>query len=242
MPSHQIVNGKHNRFESLRRPVDFRADVAHRDNMIIAIDGTLASGKGTIARRLSRWYGLPHMDTGQLYRATGVAALKKGVDFQDHSALASVAHTLDLNDFSADDLRTAEAGQAASKVAAVPEVRAALLDLQRAFANPAKGAVLDGRDIGTVVCPAADVKLWIDASVEVRATRRWKELTTKGETLTLDDMIAQLKERDERDRNRADAPMIAAADAVLIDTTDLTIDAAVDKARAAVEIAIAQKN
>lgn len=209
--------------------------------MIIAIDGTLASGKGTIARRLSRWYGLAHMDTGRLYRATGVAALNRGVDFEDPAALAEVALSLDLNDYDEDELRTAEAGQAASKVAAVPAVRAALLELQRAFANQAKGAVLDGRDIGTVVCPDADVKLWVDASVEARATRRWKELSEKGETLSLDEMVAQLKERDERDRNRSDAPMVAAADSVLIDTTHLTIDAAVDKARAAVDAVIAQK-
>ena len=210
--------------------------------MIIAIDGTLASGKGTIARRLSRWYGLAHMDTGRLYRATGVAALNKGADFDDPAALAEIAVSLDLNDYDEAQLRSAEAGQAASKVAAVPAVRAALLELQRAFANQPKGAVLDGRDIGTVVCPGADVKLWIDASVEVRATRRWKELTEKGESLSLEDMIAQLKERDERDRNRSDAPMIAAADSVLIDTTHLTIDAAVDKARAAVDAVIAQKS
>ncbi len=210
--------------------------------MIIAIDGTLASGKGTIARRLSGWYGLAHMDTGRLYRATGVAALTKQVDFADAEALTSVALTLDLNDYSEESLRTAEAGQAASKVAAIPEVRAALLQIQRDFAHQPKGAVLDGRDIGTVVCPDADVKLWIDASVEVRAERRWKELTTKGETLSLDEMIAQLKERDDRDKNRADAPMIAAADSVLIDTTHLTIDAAVDKARAAVDAVIAQKS
>lgn len=209
--------------------------------MIIAIDGTLASGKGTIARRLAGWFGLAHMDTGRLYRATGVAALRKRVDFNDPEALADVARRLDLNDFGEDELRTTEAGQAASKVAAIPAVRAALLDLQRAFANQAKGAVLDGRDIGTVVCPNADVKLWVDATVEARATRRWKELTAKGETLSLDDMIAQLQERDERDRSRADAPMVAAADSVLIDTSDLTIDAAVDKARAAVEAVLAKK-
>jgi len=208
--------------------------------MIIAIDGTLASGKGTIARRLAGWFGLAHMDTGQLYRATGVAALNRQVDFEDTHALAEIARTLDLNDFSESELRTADAGQAASKVAAVAAVRAALLELQRAFAHQAKGAVLDGRDIGTVVCPDADVKLWVDASIEVRATRRWKELTAKGETLSLDDMIAQLEERDERDRNRPDAPMVPAADSVLIDTTHLTIDAAVDKARAAVEAVIAQ--
>jgi len=210
--------------------------------MIIAIDGTVASGKGTIARRLSRWYGLPHMDTGRLYRATGVAALNKGVDFDDHKALADVALGLDLNDYDEAQLRTAEAGIAASKVAAIPDVRAALLELQRAFAQQPKGAILDGRDIGTVVCPDAEVKLWVDASVEARAARRWKELTEKGETLTLDDMIAQLKERDARDSSRADAPMIAAADSVLIDTTHLTIDAAVDKARAAVDTVIARKS
>jgi cytidylate kinase len=209
--------------------------------MIIAIDGTLASGKGTIARRLCRYFGLPYMDTGRLYRATGVAATKQGTDFEDAISLADVARTLDLNDFDEEELRTAEAGQAASKVAAVPEVRAALLELQRAFSKQAKGAVLDGRDIGTVVCPDADVKLWVDADVKTRAERRWKELREKGDTLSLSEMIAQLRERDERDKNRKDAPMVAAADAVLIDTTHLSIDAAVDKARAAVEAAIASK-
>ncbi|MEM1037543.1 MAG: (d)CMP kinase [Pseudomonadota bacterium] len=210
--------------------------------MIIAIDGTVASGKGTIAKRLSAWYGLAHMDTGRLYRATGVSAAAKGIDFSDHQALAEVAASLDLNDYTEEELRSGEAGQWASKVAAIPEVRAALLDLQRAFAHQPKGAVLDGRDIGTVVCPDADVKLWVEASVEVRAKRRWNELVVKGETLSLEDMVAQLKERDERDKSRSNAPMIKAADAVLIDTTHLTIDAAVDKARAAVDAVIAQKS
>jgi len=210
--------------------------------MIIAIDGTLASGKGTIARRLSRWYGLAYMDTGQLYRAAGVVALKRGTDFNDPAALAQVALSLDLNDYTDDELRTAEAGQAASKVAVVPEVRAALLEKQRAFSRQNGGAVLDGRDIGTVVCPDAEVKLWVDADVIVRATRRWKELNAKGEPLTLDEMIAQLRERDTRDKSRKDAPMIAAADAVLIDTTHLSIDAAVDKARDAVEAVLARKS
>ncbi|MEM7493439.1 MAG: (d)CMP kinase [Pseudomonadota bacterium] len=208
--------------------------------MIIAIDGTLASGKGTIAKRLSAYYGLPHMDTGRLYRATGVAAAQKGADITDALAIAHVAETLDLNDFTEDDLRTAKAGQLASIVAAFPEVRSALLELQRAFANQKRGAVLDGRDIGTVVCPSADLKLWVDADLEIRAERRWKELVSKGETLSLDEMIAQLKERDDRDKSRKSAPMKAAADAVLIDTTHLSIDAAVDKARAAVETVIAQ--
>ncbi|MEM6534378.1 MAG: (d)CMP kinase [Pseudomonadota bacterium] len=203
--------------------------------MIIAVDGTMASGKGTIATRLAAWYGLPHMDTGRLYRAAGVAAQKKSIAFGDAAALANVARQLDLSTFSEVELRTAEAGQAASKVAAIGEVRQALLDLQREFAGQPGGAILDGRDIGTVVCPNADVKLWIDASIEVRATRRWRELSAKGDPITLGEMITHLKERDARDRSRSDAPMVAAADAVLIDTTDLTIDAAVDKARAVIE-------
>lgn len=198
--------------------------------MIIAIDGTLASGKGTIARRIAAWYGLPHMDTGRLYRATGVAAMKAGTDFGDAEALAQVAASLDLNDFIEDELRTADAGMAASKVAAVPEVRAALVELQRAFAGQPGGAVLDGRDIGTVICPDADVKLWIDAAPEERARRRHTELMAKGDPIGFDEMLRQVLERDARDAARADAPMVKAPDAHLIDTTDLTIDAAVERA------------
>ncbi len=210
--------------------------------MIIAIDGTLASGKGTIARRLAGWYGLPHLDTGRLYRATGVAALRSGADFADASALAALAASLDLNDFDEAELRTGEAGQAASRVAAIGEVRQALLDLQRAFASQPGGAVLDGRDIGTVICPQADVKLWIDARTEVRAARRLKELQAAGETLTLDEMIADLKARDARDSTRKDAPMVRASDAVLIDTSELTIDEVVDLACAAVESRLARQD
>lgn len=208
--------------------------------MIIAIDGTLASGKGTIARRIAAWFGLPYMDTGRLYRATGVAAIKERIDLADGELVAAVASSLDLNDFEEAELRTAEAGVAASKVAALPDVRAALLQLQRDFANQKLGAVLDGRDIGTVVCPDADVKLWIDADVEVRAKRRHLELRKAGDTITLENLTQQLRERDERDANRKDAPMKKAADAVLIDTTDLTIDAAVDKARAVIEEVMAR--
>ncbi|NBC19924.1 MAG: (d)CMP kinase [Alphaproteobacteria bacterium] len=210
--------------------------------MIIAIDGTLASGKGTIARRLAGWFGLAHMDTGRLYRATGVAALKNGTDFADSGALAALARSLDLSDFDETELRTGEAGQAASRVAALPEVRAALLELQRAFARQPGGAVLDGRDIGTVICPDADVKLWVDARTEIRAARRLKELQAAGETLSLEEMIADLKARDARDSARADAPMKRAPDAVLIDTSDLTIDDAVDMARRAVEGRLAQQD
>jgi len=208
--------------------------------MIIAIDGTTASGKGTIARRLSGYYGLPHMDTGRLYRAVGVAALKTGVPLDAAGALADIARTLDLNDFIEHELRSAEAGKAASVVAAIPSVRQALFELQRAFATRAGGALLDGRDIGTVIAPDADVKLWVDADVNQRATRRWKELSQGGDPITLETVTQQLKIRDARDQGRADAPAAMAADAILIDTTDLTIDAAVEKALAAVKAALAR--
>jgi CMP/dCMP kinase len=208
--------------------------------MIIAIDGTTASGKGTIARRLSGYYGLPHMDTGRLYRAVGVAALKQGVPLDAAGPLADIARTLDLNDFIEHELRSAEAGKAASVVAAIPSVRQALFELQRAFATRAGGALLDGRDIGTVIAPDADVKLWVDADVNQRAARRWKELSEGGDPITLETVTQQLKIRDARDQGRADAPAAMAADAILIDTTDLTIDAAVEKALAAVEAALAR--
>lgn len=208
--------------------------------MIIAIDGTTASGKGTIARRLSGYYGLPHMDTGRLYRAVGVAALKHGVPLDAAGPLADLARSLDLNDFIEHELRSAEAGKAASIVAAIPSVRQALFELQRAFAMQAGGALLDGRDIGTVIAPDADVKLWVDADVIQRSVRRWKELVGQGEALPLETVVEQLKIRDARDQGRSDAPAAMASDAILIDTTDLTIDAAVEKAVAAVEAALAR--
>jgi len=203
--------------------------------MIIAIDGTLASGKGTIARRLAVHYGLPHLDTGLLYRATGLAALKRGVSLDDEAALAALASGLDWARLDDPHLRSGEVGAAASQIAIFPKVRAALLQAQRDFAHQPGGAVLDGRDIGTVVCPAADIKLWIDAAIDVRAGRRWRELRDQGNPLSLEDMLDQLRERDARDRSRSEAPMQRAADASLIDTTDLTIDAAVDKAVEVVE-------
>ena len=208
--------------------------------MIIAIDGTTASGKGTIAKRLAAYYGLPHMDTGRLYRAVAVAALKQGVSLDDAGPLSDLARMLDLTDFIEHELRSAEAGKAASIVAAIPSVRQALFELQRAFATREGGALLDGRDIGTVIAPDADVKLWVDADVTQRGVRRWKELIGHGETVTLEQVIDQLKIRDARDQGRTDAPAAMADDAILIDTTDLTIDAAVERAMAAVEAAIAK--
>jgi len=208
--------------------------------MIIAIDGTTASGKGTIAKRLAARYGLPHMDTGRLYRATAVAAIRQGIALDDAPGLARIATSLDLASFNEADLRTGEAGKAASKVAVVPEVRQALFDLQRAFAIQPRGALLDGRDIGTVIAPDADLKLWVDANVEQRGYRRWKEYLGYGQDISLEEVVKQLRIRDERDQSRKDAPATIATDAVLIDTTDLTINAAVEKAISAVEAVLAR--
>lgn len=208
--------------------------------MIIAIDGTTASGKGTIAKRLAAKYGLPHMDTGCLYRATAVAAIRQGVALDDAEGLERIAATLDPAAFSDAELRTGEAGKAASQVAVVPEVRRALFDLQRSFATQPGGALLDGRDIGTVIAPDADVKLWVDANVEQRGYRRWREYLGYGQIISLEEVIRQMRIRDERDQSRKDAPATIATDAILIDTTDLTIDAAVEKAIAAVEAVLAR--
>jgi CMP/dCMP kinase len=195
--------------------------------MIIAIDGPAASGKGSLARALAKHLGYAHLDTGALYRAVGYTLLQEGAD-PDNEALA-VSHAKSLiigpGDLDNPALRTDEAGQAASKVAKFPGVRDALFDFQRAFAaNPpgGSGAVLDGRDIGTVICPDAQVKLFITASVEERANRRLKELHGRGMAATYEDVLADMKERDARDSGREAAPLKPAPDAHIIDTTALT--------------------
>lgn len=192
----------------------------------VAIDGPAAAGKGTISRAVAARFGFAHLDTGALYRAVGV----KGGD------PITAAQSLTPDDLARDDLRTLAAGQAASRVAVIPEVRAALLEFQRRFARRAGGAVLDGRDIGTVICPEAEVKLYITASPQVRAHRRWLEV---GGDET--EVLAQVKERDASDMGRADAPLRPATDAVQIDTSDLSIDAAVARAVALVEQALAAR-
>lgn len=198
--------------------------------MIIAIDGPAAAGKGTLARRLADELGYAYLDTGSLYRAVGVMVLRSGGDPEDTAAAADAARTLDQSILGSPELRTGEAGAAASKVAAVPEVRAALKDFQRGFAtNPpgdAKGAILDGRDIGTVICPDADRKLFVTASVEARAERRFKELQERGEAAIYARVLQDMRERDARDAGRSDAPMVQADDAVLIDTSSMTPDEA----------------
>ena len=196
----------------------------------IAIDGPAAAGKGTIGRALAAHFGFAHLDTGLLYRATGRRMLT-GLD------PVEAAHSLRPEDLDADDLRTPDVSQAASRVAAIPEVRQALLDFQRAFSRRAGGAVLDGRDIGTVICPEAEVKLYVTASDAERARRRHIELTGKGHEVTLDEVAQDLRERDARDSARATAPLKPAEDAVLLDTSEMTIEEATARAIAIVTAA-----
>lgn len=208
--------------------------------MIIAIDGPAASGKGTIARRLAQHYRLPHLDTGLLYRATARVLLDHGERLDDADRAVAAARSLALTDFDEERLRGAEMGEAASVVAAIPAVRAALLDMQRAFAAQPGGAVLDGRDIGTVICPAAHAKLFVTASPETRAQRRALELRSRGEPVDYAEVLADIRRRDERDSGRSSAPLLAAPDATVLDTSDLDIEAAVAAARAIVETARAR--
>ena len=213
-------------------------DIAvHRDNapLVIAIDGPAASGKGTLAKRLALHYGLPHLDTGLLYRAVALTLLDAGGDLDDTGAAARAASDLSAERLTDPRLRERAMGEAASRVSSVPEVRAALLSWQRRFAEAAEGAVLDGRDIGTVVCPDARVKLFITAAPEERARRRHRELLGRGEETTLAAILADIRARDARDSGRAAAPLKAAEEAVGLDTTELDAEAAFAEAVAIVE-------
>ncbi|MBY6043645.1 (d)CMP kinase [Phaeobacter italicus] len=194
----------------------------------VAVDGPAAAGKGTISRAVAAHFGFAHLDTGLLYRAVGARMLAG-----EKPIAAAVA--LLPEDLERPELRTAEVAQAASKVAVIAEVRAALVDFQRAFARRAGGAVLDGRDIGTVICPRAQAKLFVTASAEVRATRRLKELLAAGHPTTLAEVLEDVKARDARDMNRSEAPLKPAQDAVQIDTSALSIEEAVEMAIAAIE-------
>jgi cytidylate kinase len=194
--------------------------------MIIAIDGPAASGKGTLARRLARHYGLPYLDTGLLYRAVALAVLRGGKKPSDEAAAVAAARALDAGAIGNSELRGAGMAEAASMVAAVPAVRQAILGFQRKIATTPPGAVLDGRDIGTVVCPDADVKLYVTASPEIRAQRRLKELSERGEVARFEEVLSGLIARDRRDETRPVAPLRRAPDAHLLDTSDLDIEAA----------------
>ena len=204
-----------------------RTDTGMTEPFTIAIDGPAAAGKGTISKAVAAHFGYAHLDTGLLYRAIG-AKVMTGSDAIE----ATVG--LRAEDLEVDGLRTAEVAQAASKVAVIPEVRAALLDFQRAFARRAGGAVLDGRDIGTVICPQAEVKLFVTASAEVRGKRRYDELVGRGDTVTLNDVIEDVRARDARDMERVEAPLKPAEDAHVLDTSGLSISDAIAQAIAAI--------
>ena len=207
---------------------------------VIAVDGPAASGKGTIALGLGKAFDLPVLDTGLLYRAVGVLTRKAGGDLDNAAACAAAAATLTADQLDDPTLRTRAAGELASRVAVHPRVRDALMEFQRTFAGQEGGAVLDGRDIGTVIAPDAPAKLFVTARPEVRAERRWKQLRAQGETVAFEDVLADIGVRDERDGGRSSAPMRPADDAVLLDTSEMSIDEAADAARRIVEAARAK--
>ena len=200
--------------------------------MIIAVDGPAASGKGTVSRKIAEFYGFSYLDTGLLYRAVARDVAAAGASLEAESDALKAAQSLDFSSLDDDSLRITGVGEAASIVARYPSVRATLLDLQLQFSRKPPGAVLDGRDIGTVVCPNADAKLYVTADPEIRAERRFLELSNRGESVTREGVLEMILQRDARDTERADSPMRPAADAMLLDTTKLDImqsfDAAVE--------------
>jgi cytidylate kinase len=199
--------------------------------VIIAVDGPAAAGKGTIARALARHFGYHFLDTGSLYRMVGLSVLRAGANPSDVAAAEAAAQGLDPASFHDGELRGEDVGAAASRVAVIPGVRQALLEIQRSFARQSPGAVLDGRDIGTVVCPDARAKIFVTATPEVRAARRQKELGAAS----FAEVLAEIRARDERDRSRAAAPLLPAADAVVLDTSRLSVDEAIAAAVAIAE-------
>lgn len=206
--------------------------------LTIAIDGPAASGKGTLARRLAGHYGLNHLDTGLTYRAVGHALMQAGLPLDNEELAAAIAGEVDLGRLDRTILSAHEVGEAASRIAVMPPVRRALVDAQREFAGRGKGAVLDGRDIGTVVLPDATIKLYVTATPEVRARRRFDEIIASGGEADYAAILSDLKRRDERDMGRADSPLRPAADAHLIDTSEMDIEAAFGAAIALVEKAV----
>ncbi|MGI9365511.1 MAG: (d)CMP kinase [Rhizobiaceae bacterium] len=198
--------------------------------LIIAIDGPAASGKGTLGRRLAMELKLPHLDTGLTYRAVADAMIQSGDSLDDENAAVQAAKRVELGGLDRSRLSDHAIGNAASRVAAMPGVRRTLVELQRAFANTPPGAVLDGRDIGTVVCPNADVKLYVTASPEERARRRFEEMRSKGQQVELPDILTDIKARDARDTGRTDSPLKPAQDAHLLDTSQMDIEAAFQRA------------
>jgi cytidylate kinase len=209
--------------------------------MIVAIDGPAASGKGTLGKRIALHFGIANLDTGLLYRAVARDVLKGGGELSDAATAAAAARGLDPGTLDDPGLRAPGVGEAASVVARIPPVRAAILDYQRAFARRPEGAVLDGRDIGTVVCPEADVKIYVTATAEVRAQRRCREMEQRGEAALYEAVLADIRQRDERDAGRDVSPMRPALDAVLLDTTDLDIEAAFNTAVGVISRKVGQR-
>ncbi len=203
--------------------------------MIIAVDGPAASGKGTLGKRIAEHYGLNHLDTGLLYRAVARSLLDRGIALTDETVATEAARGLDFHQLDETRLRGADAGEAASVISVYAGVRAALLDGQRSFAAQTPGAVLDGRDIGTVICPDADAKIFVTASPEERAKRRWLELKTTNPELAYETVLADIRRRDERDSGRASAPLRMAEDARLLDTTKLDKETAFQAAIVLIE-------
>ena len=207
---------------------------------IIAIDGPAASGKGTLSRRLAGHYGLSHLDTGLTYRAVAHALLQVGLPLDNEELAIEAAHNLDLGKLDRDTLSEHQIGEAASRISVMSGVRKVLVEAQRSFAEKPPGAVLDGRDIGTVVCPDADVKLFVTAKPETRARRRHEEIAAKGGDAGYEEILADIEKRDERDSNRADSPLKPAHDAHLIDTSSMDIETAFNTALELVEAARAE--
>ena len=209
--------------------------------MLIAMDGPAASGKGTLAKNLAAHYGLAHLDTGSLYRAVARDLLAAGKPLDDEAAAVDATRLLDPDTLNDPGLRTPEVGQAAAKVAKIGAVREALHKFQRSFAAKPGGAIIEGRDIGTVVCPDADVKIYVEASTDVRAERRHKELLEAGHDISYDEIHAQIAARDEADRSRKISPLKPAEDALLLDTSDLGIEAAFEAAIKLVDTKLLQR-
>ena len=210
-------------------------------SLIVAIDGPAASGKGTLARRLAASYGLRHLDTGLTYRAVARDMLARGERLDDEAAATAAADRVDPARLDREALASHAVGNAASRVAIIPAVRRILVEKQRRFAAAPPGAILDGRDIGTVVCPDADIKLFVTASPQVRAGRRAREIASGGGEARLEDVLADILERDARDRQRTDSPLRAADDAYLLDTSEMDIETAFQQARALIDRMIAAR-
>ena len=209
--------------------------------MIIAIDGPAAAGKGTLSRRIAEAYGFHHLDTGLTYRATAKALLDAGLPLDDEPVAAAMAGKVELSSLDRDLLSSHEVGEAASRIAVMPSVRRALVEAQRSFSEKKPGTVLDGRDIGTVVCPEAPVKLYVTASPEVRARRRYDEIIARGGVADYEAIFSDVKKRDERDMGRTDSPLKPAGDAHLLDTSEMSIEAAFQAAKAIIDAVLKTK-